>query len=289
MAKYVPDVSSRRWLIISASRSTRPGDNGNRHVIDPFAVGNESLTAEEVYRLGKGAAGEKGWLVRVVNNKFPITDKHEVVIHSPDPKKDINEMPLKQVEAIFTAYRDRFNIHKKEGQVLIFCNHGEHAGASLSHPHSQLVVIPPQINLDSLTREPLNNVVVEDKLFTAYCPDFSQWPYELWIVPKAEKTMYGDITDGEIPRLADLVKKMITRLYKIYEEGHYTVPFAYNYYISPRESWYLRIIPRFVHRAGFELGTGLSVNIVDPRDAAMSYKGIDPEVNKMLEKLKGKF
>lgn len=289
MSKYVPDISSRRWVIISASRKGRPDTNGKHHVKDPFAEGNESITAEEVFRLGRGKVGEKGWDVRVIKNKYPITDMHEVIIHSPDPKKDIYEMTAKQVELILRAYRERFNVHKKNGQVLIFRNQGEHAGASLTHPHSQLVVIPPQINLDSLTREPFNNVVVEEKGFTAYCPDFSQWPYELWIVPKSEKTVFGDITDGEITQLAELMRTMLGQLHKIYEAADFTVPFGYNYYISPKEDWYLRIIPRFIHRAGFELGTGLSVNVVDPVDAAMAYRGVDPEVSKMLEKLKMKF
>jgi hypothetical protein len=82
---------------------------------------------------------------------------------------------------------------------------------------------------------------------------------------------------------------MLKQLYKIYKEGEWHVEFGYNYYISPREDWYLRIIPRFVHRAGFELGTGLSVNVVEPADAAMAYKGVDPKVSLMLEKLRAKF
>ncbi|MBI1863101.1 DUF4931 domain-containing protein [Candidatus Microgenomates bacterium] len=286
MSKYVPDISSRRWVIISQNRVKRPVTANDEKKKDPFAEGNESQLDDEVFRIGRGKPGEEGWQVRVVRNKYPITDLHEVVIHSPDPKKDIQDLPVKHVENILRAYRERFNVNKKDGQVFIFCNHGEHAGASLKHPHSQIVIIPPQINLDSLTREPLNNVVTEEKNFIAYCPDFSQWPYELWIVPKNKKTLYGDITDVEMAQLAALMKSMLNQLYHIYKEGDWKVEFGYNYYISPRENWYMRIIPRFVHRAGFELGTGLSVNVVDPSDAAVAYKGVDPEVSKMLEKLK---
>lgn len=291
MAKYVPDISSRRWVIISPSRSKRPDAAGHskaksKKPIDPFDPKNKDIDAAEVFRIGKGKPTDPGWQVRVITNKYPITDLHEVVIHSPDKEKDIHDLPLKHVEAIFKAYRDRFNFHKKSGQVMIFCNHGYHAGASLTHPHSQIVIIPPQINLDSLTREPLNNIVVEEKNFIAYCPDFSQWTYELWIVPKNKQTVFGDITDIEITQLSALLQKMIKQLYKIYEEGGWSVDFGYNFYISPKEEWYLRLIPRFVHRAGFELGTGLSVNIVDPAEAALAYKGVDPEVSKMLDKLK---
>jgi UDPglucose--hexose-1-phosphate uridylyltransferase len=127
--------------------------------------------------------------------------------------------------------------------------------------------------LDSLAREPVNNIVEENTFFTVYCPDFSQWPYEVWITPKKDKTYYADITDEEIKDLAKLMKSTICRLHGCYDNPEVAkfralAEFAYNYYIYHGENWFIRIIPRLIHRAGFELGTGLSVNIIDPKDAA---------------------
>lgn len=290
MTKYVPDISSRRWVIVAPTRNRRPDTNGKKHSKkDPFAKGHENDAPDEVFRIGKGDKNEPGWKVRVVSNKFPITDMHEVIVHSPDKSKHLEDLTKEEVIYVLQAYRDRFNFYRSKGQVLIFCNRGEFAGASIEHPHSQLVVIPPQINLDSLTREPQNNIVHEDKHFSVYCPDFSQWPYELWINPKKEKTLFGDITDDELSELSAIVEKMLKRLQKIYHNGSYRLPFGYNYYISPKENWYFRIIPRFIHRAGFELGTGLSVNIVDPTDAALAYRGMDERTSQVLAKLKTKF
>jgi hypothetical protein len=80
---------------------------------------------------------------------------------------------------------------------------------------------------------------------------------------------------------------MIKRLEEIYASRTFMkLPFAYNFYIYPKKNWYLRIIPRFVHRAGLELGTGLNVNIVDPGAAALELKGADSNVVEVLEKLK---
>jgi len=145
MTKYVPDISSRRWVIVSAQRAARPDQNGHgkdkKKVECVFCPGNEKLTSEEVYRIGEGERNEKGWKVRVILNKFPITDLHEVVIHSPSDTEDLFEYSQSQVESILHAYRDRFNFYRKRGQVLIFCNHGEHAGASIKHPHSQIVTV----------------------------------------------------------------------------------------------------------------------------------------------------
>ncbi len=272
MTKYVPDISSRRWVIVAPKRSFRPDDKYTKHKVCVFCEGHENQTSTEVYRVGGGQPNKPGWQVRVITNKFPITDFHEVVIHGPACGVDLHQMPASHLKLILDVYIQRYNFYRKNGQVLIFSNHGEHAGASIEHSHSQIVVLPPQINLDSLTREPLNNVVDENTYFNVYCPDFSQWPFELWIAPKASGTYFGDINNDETEDLARLMHRSLRRLAHIYTEQRIRVPFAYNYYISPKENWYLRIIPRFTHRAGFELGTGLSVNIVDPSEAAEIYK-----------------
>lgn len=289
MAKYVPDILSRRWVIISSGRIARPVDHSNsKKKVCHFCPGNENLTPPEITRYGEGEPNKEGWKVRVIPNRYPITDLHEVIIHSPECHKDIEDLPADHVALIIKAYRDRYNFYKKQGQVLIFCNHGKNAGASLEHPHSQLVVIPFQINLDTLTREPLNNIVDTNKFFNVYCPDFSQWPYEVWISPKEGTKVFGDINDVEITDLTGILKKTLKRLNQIYKKHDFfsTVPFGYNFYIHPKENWYLRIIPRFVNRAGFELGTGLNVNIVDPLDAALELQGADEKVSRVLKKLK---
>lgn len=289
MSKYVPDILSKRWVIVSPQRTARPNSDfkKKKKIVCPLCSGHEDETPPEVLRYGKGEPNKPGWQLRVIPNKFPISDFHEVIVHSPDKEKDIEDLPVSQVVLIIRAYVERYNFYKKKGQVLIFCNHGAHAGASLNHPHSQLVVIPFQINLDTLVREPLNNLVEENTFFNVYCPDFSQWPFEVWIAPKEEKTVFGDITEEEIDDLAQLLKKTIHQLRVIYEKHSFDhLPFGYNFHIYHKENWYIRITPRFIHRAGFELGTGLSVNIVDPIDAALEIRGGDKKMLNVLDKLK---
>lgn len=276
MAKFVPDAQSKRWSVIAAERISRPEElqSGKRDGRCPFCPGSEDMTPPEIYRAG----GEgTDWKVRVFPNKFPITDVHEVIVHSPDDTKDIELLDIEQVKLVLATYRERFLANQKNGQVLIFCNHGESAGASLRHPHSQLVVIPSQITLDVLVKEPINNVILENTYFVTYCPDFSQWPYEVWIAPKIGGTNFGEIKDSEIFDLAGILQQVLLKLRerflkKLTPNVAKEEEFTYNYYIYPGRDWYLRIIPRFVHRAGFELGTGLTVNIKDPKDAAGELK-----------------
>lgn len=276
MAKFVPDIKTQRWIVISQSRSFRPDE----HVVPEkprvcvFCPGNETLTTKELYRVGS----DQSWSCRVIPNKYPITDIHEVIIHSPDHSRNIAELDTAHVATLLSVYRSRFQAHEQDGQVMIFSNHGEHAGASLKHPHSQLVVIPRQINLDALVREPMLNIIEENTNFVTYCPDFSQWPYEVWIAPKKEGTMFGQVTDEEIPDLAGVFQQAVQKLAAKHKDPgtllHMDGPFAYNYYIHHAKNWFIRIIPRFIHRAGFELGTGLSVNMVDPTVAAEEFRGM---------------
>ncbi len=283
MAKYVPDIKTQRWVVIAPSRTTRPMDAKETTptpVGCPFCQGNEAATPPEVYRIGPGEKDKPGWQVRVVPNLFPITDTHEVFIHSPNHTDNVDKLPLEQVGRILSSYRDRFRARQNDGQVIIFCNQGYHAGASLSHPHSQLVVVPKQINLDSLSREPIANVVETNDHFVMYCPDFSQWPYETWIAPKKDSGMFGDIADGELPDLADVLSRSLKRISSMFltspirPKDRLGDPLAYNYYISHTDNWFIRIIPRFIHRAGFELGTGLNVNVVDPTEAAKELQNV---------------
>ncbi|CAN5135721.1 galactose-1-phosphate uridylyltransferase [soil metagenome] len=289
MAKYVPDIMSRRWVIISSNRADRPDDTivGDHCYLCPFCPGNEYMTSSEVYRVGEGKPNSKGWEVRVIPNKYPITDYHEVIIHSPDDKKDLHDLSTEHLKKVFETYRQRYNFHRKTGQVIIFCNRGDRAGASIRHPHSQLVVIPSQINLDSLHKEPISNLVEENQYFDIYCPDFSQWPYEVWIAPKEKETLFGDITDDQIDCLVEIYQRLMKRLKDVYEREYKCVDgFSYNFYIHPKEDWYIRIIPRFVHRAGFELGTGLSVNVTDPADAASALRNKTEEIDRLMDKLR---
>lgn len=272
MSKYVPDISTKRWVIVSPQRLGKPVETAHKHIC-PFCPGHEKETPPEIMRFGDGKTDQPGWLVRITPNKFPITDIHEIIIHGPFHDKDIEHLPLSHVELIFRAYRQRYLEHKKKGQVFIFCNHGEHAGASLKHPHSQIVVLPNQINIDTVVKEPIQNVINENKFFILYCPDFSQWPYEVWIGPKKDGTLFGEITDEEINHLVHITQTVLKKLTGVHKKTSLTNnSFSYNYYIYPKENWYLRIVPRFIHRAGFELGTGLSVNVVDPQTAAAELR-----------------
>lgn len=300
MATYVPDINTKRWVIISPARKNRP-DSSHTDTLAPhacpFCAGNEHLTPPEISRItnhesrsmdkttttedpmihnSSFSIPDSQWSVRVIPNKYPITDMHEVIIHSPDHEKDIADLPEEHVRSIFTMYQERFIAHEKDGHVMIFCNHGKEGGASLAHPHSQLVVVPHHVPFDALSKEPVTNIVTETDSFTVYCPDFSEWPYELWFAPKHANRSFAQSTPEELTELSTLLPSSTRALQQIFEtsfkNSNYSHQFSYNYYISHDSDFFIRLIPRFAYRAGFEFGSGLLVNIADPKQAAESLK-----------------
>ena len=136
-------INSKRYCVLAPSRFNRKNDGQC-----PFCVESEKKETE-VYRL-EGKDKGLGLSVRVVNNKFPFMPIHEIIIHSPDHRKNFDELPVLQNELIFQTFRQRYNFHRKNGQVYIFHNHGNGAGESIDHPHSQLVVMPHDIGLSIL-------------------------------------------------------------------------------------------------------------------------------------------
>ena len=87
---------------------------------------------------------------------------------------------------------------------------------------------------------------------------------------------FENLDENQIKDLAKILQSSIKKLKKIHAGNpHYAKkPFGYNFYIYPYDSWYLRIIPRFMERAGFEISTGIMVNSVDPIKASQDLKSI---------------
>ncbi len=284
MAKYIPDSKSHRWVILAPGRLHKPHaktkdyrplkQNGIYVARDcPFCLGNEHKTPPEIDSIKKNHL----WSIRVIPNKYPITDIHEVIIHSPDHNKELEDMTESELLLLFLMYQKRLKVLSQQGMPILFRNKGEAAGTSIPHPHSQIILLPSQINLDALYLEPIRNIVKDNENFVVYCPDFSQYPYEVWIAHKTccqkeieneklKEVKFTSFSEQELLDLGKLLQLSLRALKKTLGT------FSYNYYISPLPPFYLRIIPRILTRGGFEIGTGLSTNVLDPASAAEELK-----------------
>jgi len=261
--KFIKNPISGKWTIFAPKRAERPDAAKTVSPLCPFCIGREK-EEPSAFRVG-GKDPEDNWQIRVILNKFPFAPFHEIIIHSPDHHKNFEELPLDQVVLIFDTYRQRYNTYRNEGRVYIFHNRGERGGESLPHPHTQLTVIPNDVELDiparnSKDEDPTVSDRIETEYFLIYCPLSSQWPDEIWISSKKSQ-VFGDASDSEIQDLSFIIQRIIQIL--DLRHGH---EFPFNFYIYPGNNWYLRIMPRAKILGGFEIGTGIFVNTQDPKE-----------------------
>lgn len=267
--RFINIPNTTKWVISAPKRANRPNIDEKKVPVCPFCIGNEH-NHEELYRVG-GKKKDTNWRILVVKNKFPIAPIHEIIIHSPDHHKNFEELPVSQIELVLQIFRQRYNHYSPNGIINITHNRGIGGGESLPHPHSQLVVLDRKITTDilpldiSIYHRPFfspkkdRDDLISSRFFYIFCPEYSQWPDEVWIAPMRKNTYFGDIYDHEISDLAFCLKRLI-EIFDI-RHGH---EFPFNFYIYPGKNWYLRIIPRQKILGFFELATGVMVNTQDP-------------------------
>ena len=261
--EFVKNPSTGKWVILAPKRAKRPTLTQGTEPVCPFCPGHEHMTPPETFRIGKGGKDTSGWQIRIFPNKFPFAPIHEVIVDSPEHDKSFFEHEPSWIAKLFQVYKDRFNFWKDDSQVVIFYNFGAKAAASLPHPHAQLVVIPKDIQMDVPMSISPENIIHENDLFTVFIPQASEWPYEIWFLPKQRGRLFGDITKGEIDDLAQLFHKVLHRLEKSQGEK-----FPFNFHFYHGGDWYLRLIPRNRTQGGFELATGINIHSSHPTLAA---------------------
>jgi UDPglucose--hexose-1-phosphate uridylyltransferase len=328
MAQLRKDPVTSRWIIVSAERPKDAADYGTEPVtksskVCPFCPGNEAMTPPEITAYGRksGAKNTSGWQLRIVPNKFPAlrieesTDKyasgvydkmggfgaHEVIIENPDHNKEIPDLDIEAVELILRSYRDRCVDLKKDPRfryILIFKNYGAAAGASMEHPHSQLIALPivPSrvmgevkgaakhfdytdrcIFCDMLNQERAEKTLTvhEEAHFIGLSPFASRSPFETWVLPKAHESSFDALSDDRLKGLARTLKTVLGKIRTALGDPPYnfmihTVP------IGDRQPesfhWHIEIIPQLTQIAGFELGTGFYLNPTPPETASKTLK-----------------
>lgn len=321
---------TNNWVIIATERSKRPSDfpvkqEKRKGGKCPFCEGNEGKTPPEImsYREGGTKADTPGWWVRVVPNLFPALSKtdndesnggvdgesvdlfvtkpgigaHEVLVESPEHNSSLETHTPKQVIEIFYMWRDRYQALLNEESIQyiqLFKNEGSIAGASLEHPHSQLIatpLIPPTIceelngaqeyyqqqgkciYCDMLKYEQENSrrIVADNQDFLAFCPFASRFPFETWIIPKEHQAGFDLINKGQLENMGAIVQEVTQKI-----KGSLNGP-PYNMVLhsapvgnsdAAHYHWHLEIIPRLTIVAGFEWGTGIIINPTPPESAA---------------------
>ncbi len=322
-----------RWVIIATERARRPSDFPaprweKKGAPCVFCAGQESRTPDEVWALRPDGSEPNGpgWLVRVVPNKFPalriegelertgegLFDRmngvgaHEVVIEAAGHDAVIERLPVSHLAEVFRAYRDRIRDLAKDPRleyVMVFKNHGDPAGGSLEHTHSQLIATPivPLMVEEELSgalqhfrikqrciwcdivrqeRRDGVRVIREEGGFLALAPFAPRFPFETWILPVGHRSSFEDTPIGDFPSLAGLVSGVLAGMSRYLGDP----PYNFMLHSAPLRTpaldhfhWHLEIIPKLTRVAGFEWGTGFFINPTPPEEAAEYLRGEVPD------------
>jgi len=322
------DLVTGDWVVIATGRSKRPEEfaKQKREVVqeDPekpcfFCYPEETGQEEDVLIYQDE---NKNWSLRVFPNKYPAFNRsrtpghfeegpyfgmdgigyHEVIV-TRDHKEQIAEMDVMRVAEIVDAYQERYLdlMNKKSvNYIEIFHNHGKEAGASIAHPHSQLMAIPvispyvaSELNgaemyyksnkkcvyctMIEWEAEHKKRVIFENDDFIVFCPFASRASFETWVIPKKHKPYFERISPDEKTHLAEALQSAVGKIWKALGDP------AYNFYIhtSPCDGkdyshfhWHIEILPRTSVWAGFELSTGIEISTIEPEEAAEYLKQI---------------
>ena len=335
MSELRHDPLSKRWVIIASERSRRPSDfqlpadPPSDARFCPFCPGHEEKTPPEIRALRPdgSAPNTPGWEARVIPNKYPalsiegeperrglgLYDRmrgigaHEVVIETPEHAVTFSAMDRGHLENVLLLHQERLRDLYRDARmkyVLVFKNHGAAAGATLDHPHTQIIGTPvtPRaiaVELESarqhfhlkercifcdLLAQELDSrerLVSLNEHYAVIAPYASRFPFEMTILPRRHGHSFSDEPRSSLTALATTLKDLMKRLESVLRDPPYnfvlhtapnteTVVRRANYWNTlPQDwHWHIELLPRLTRVAGFEWGSGFYINPTAPEEAA---------------------
>ncbi len=322
------DIVSGAWVVIATGRGKRPHDflaTRRQKFIQPKKTCpfEAPPTPAILSYDNMGHTTEKNWWAQVIPNKYPAFGKgicavfkemgpyewtegvgfHELVV-SRDHERSLGSMTDQEAELVFRAYQARYHALKDDAcveYVSIFHNHGRLAGATIAHPHSQIIaipVIPPDIARSlkgSAEYSAAHNicvhciimeyelkervrVVYENERFAVMTPYASKTAFEMRVYPKRHGAHFEDITDADRMLLANAMRTVLAKL----SRGLKNPDFNFFLHTAPTGDshqfdhyhWHFEILPKTAIWAGFEIGTGIEISTIAPEAAAEFLRGV---------------
>ena len=312
------DIVSRDWVVIATGRAKKPEmfRREKRIKIDidkekcpfcnlevkekPLLNYQNTIVIPNKYpaflpsrKLGKKT---EGGLYQTIN---AVGDCE--LVGTKDHDKSLAVLSRDNVKEVVGSYQERYLVLKEKPHVnyiSIFHNHGREAGASVSHPHSQIITTPlidedlgrallnsekyfrekktcVYCQMNEWEKESKSRIVFENEDFLAVCPFASKAAFEIIISPKNHLPYFERINEKEKEQLAEALKVSLRKIYKGLGDP------AYNFYLHTAPSdgkdysyyhWHWTILPKTSTWAGFEIGTRMEISTIEPEKAAAYLK-----------------
>jgi UDPglucose--hexose-1-phosphate uridylyltransferase len=318
------NIISGEWVVVAPGRAGRPESFARKEKREKMP--KSTCPFEDPQKSGNGAPvlmyprdARKGeWKIQVINNKYPaFTHKgvcaeqslygpytikdavgyHRVVI-TRDHNKGFAELSSNDAYLVFKAFREDYARLAEDScidYISIFHNWGAKAGASIYHPHYQIMaipVIPPRVSrslrgakqyqkkhnecvhcmIVRWEKKEKIRVIYENKNAIAITPFLSRESFEVGIFPKKHTPYFEDASDALLRDVSEALRAVLGSMKKKLKDPDlnfyiHVSPVSertkYDYY-----HWHIGILPKMSIFAGFELGTGIEVTVVDPDEAA---------------------
>lgn len=311
------DLVSGDWVVIATGRAKRPHEF-LRQKREPFRQPRATCPFEKIHTDALSVYSiDENWWVEVIPNKYPAFGKgvcalfhgvgpyqwtrgvgfHEVVI-SRGHEKSWAEMSDEEAELVVRAYQDRYLALKDDDcveYVSIFHNHGKLSGATVAHPHSQIIaipVIPPDVGRSlhgsaeyyhknracvhcfmlRYERKIKERIIYENDHFLVLAPYASKSAFEMRIYPKRHSSHFEIILSRERFALANALRVALAKLFRGLKNPDY------NFFLHTAPTgdtqefhhyhWHFEVLPKTAIWAGFEIGTGIEISSIAPETAA---------------------
>lgn len=226
----------------------------------------------------------------------PALGGHDVVVVK-DHDKDIYQFTKKIWQEMFAVFKRRYNFWRDDCAAeysMAIYNQGQRGAASVFHPHAQLfasTIVPNQVIKElngsedyfndngvcvfcDLLRHELKEearVVFENQKFLAFTFYAARFPYEIWLLPKVHQSHFESEGGATFEALSEAMMAVLGKLNLTLKAP----PFNLYIHDSPPSvgetgyyHWHLEITPRLSNYGGYELGSGVIIDVQSPEEAA---------------------
>jgi len=321
MSEFRQDLVSGEWVLIAPERAKKPDTLKKESFYQP----KESCPFEDLSKNGNEVIWTypetegDNWKIAVAKNKYPAVKpgvcgpdsqfgpyhiregvgEHDLFILKEHDKM-LSDLNPEEMHSLVSAYLKRYReVSKMQcGEyIMIFHNHGHESGASVYHPHSQLIstpIMPPFLArvfhgaydfykknnkhvfnlMIDWEKEQNKRIIFENEFFIAFCPFASLFPYQVMILPKNGEAHFDQLQEETELPFAQALLTVLKKI-KIALDDPSCIYFIHSAPVGGElknlhefYTWHVEIIPKFSVAGGFEIATGMDINVVDPDKAA---------------------
>lgn len=327
--EFRQDLISGEWVLFATGRARRPGERQAPLEAKRLLQPRESCPFENLEESGNEVVATyfdkagTDWIAKAVKNKFPAVTEgetgnmrqvgpfrvlegrglHEVLVFR-DHERDFYDFSGEEIAEIFGVYQKRYLAMLDSGSrkyTLIFHNHGAQAGATVQHPHSQIIsipILPPDVKRSVEGSESFyrkhgrkvydvmlewemgekKRIVYENENFLVFCPFVSKTEYEVRIFSKEGHAHFEKVSEELLADLGDAFSAAFKKIGKALDKPDYNF-FIHTSPIGPSSpkvhefySWHIEILPKVASVGAFELASGMEINVIDPDEAAKLFR-----------------